>query len=268
MRKLLLVVAILLGFAGLYLLYQHKKPLVPFVHDPVVLETIPEVPVNNHLATVIDAINLENSKIQSLYLRQMPIWLTVNGMSFRARGELAHEKEKHFRLYVTTVLTGKEMDIGSNSDIFWFWSKRMNPPALYYSKHENIGKTNLKTPLNPSLMIESLNVGPIYAKNIKSTKESGGLQYLMEERTSPAGEKMTVITILNMDQQKVVGRCLLNGKNENVVTTSYEGKVIKTIWHEEGITMEWDLTGVVLNSHLPARLWVLPDYKNKIDMGK
>lgn len=268
MKKLLLVVIVLLGFAGLYFLYEHKKSPIPFAHNPVFIETLPESPISPALASVIDYINGENAKVRSVYMRQMPIWLTVNGISFRARGELAHEKEKFFRLYVTTLVTGKEMDIGSNNDIFWFWSKRMEPAALYYSKHENISKANLKTPLNPALMIESLNVGPIYVKNVRSTKESGGLHYLMEDRISPAGEKLTVATIINIEKKKVVGRCLMNSRNENVVTTSYAEKSLKTIWHEECITMEWDMSGAVFNSQLPTRLWVLPECRHKIDMGK
>lgn len=268
MRKLLFLTVLCLGFVFLALAYQAKKTESTFPLEDLPLETTSEPVQNPKVMALIDQINHRNAKIQNIYIRQMPIWLRVNGLSFRARGELAHQKPKQFRLFITTAVTGKEMDIGSNNDIFWFWSKRMNPPHLYFSRHENIAKTNLKTPLNPDWLIESLNVGQIDKTTIASTMEKDGLYYLTQRRSSAAGEPLHLITIFDPAKCLIVGRCLANLKRQAIVTNSYTERSMKTVWHEENITMDWDVSGITINCNLPNRLWAMPDYRNKFDMGK
>jgi hypothetical protein len=39
------------------------------------------------------------------------------------------------RLEASTALTGGEIDFGSNEELFWFWVRRNEPPAIYYARH-------------------------------------------------------------------------------------------------------------------------------------
>ena len=34
-----------------------------------------------------------------------------------------------------TALTGPEVDLGSNDELFWFWVRRNEPPAVYFARH-------------------------------------------------------------------------------------------------------------------------------------
>ena len=52
------------------------------------------------------------------------------------------------------------------------------------------------------------------------------------------------------------------------LSITYNKKMMKTIWHDEGISMDWDMSSTCYNTVLPGKLWILPDFKNKFDMGK
>ena len=160
------------------------------------------------------------------------------------------------------------MDLGSNNDIFWFWSKRMEPSYLYYSRHENIANTNLKTPLNPMWMIESLNVGLIDKGTIQAMTKKNEMYYIYQNRISASGEPITLITKLDPKTESVISRLMVNQNKQSIVTITYNKKMMKTIWHDEGISMDWDMSSTCYNTVLPGKLWILPDFKNKFDMGK
>ena len=128
-----------------------KKPSPTVIID----EKTKEISIKDQkMVEMIKSINKRNSEIKTIYLANMPIKIKNMGFTIRASGEIVHKKERFFRLIVTHKITGREMDLGSNQDIFWFWSKRINPPYLYFSKHENLSNTNLKSALNPMLMIK------------------------------------------------------------------------------------------------------------------
>lgn len=257
-----------LGFFIIFSIYQHKNKKSPFDLDCETLNPENKNYKNPVVFALIDKINDKNNRIYNIYVKQMPIWLTINNITFKARGELAHQKDKLFRLHINTIITGKEMDLGSNNDIFWFWSKRMEPSYLYYSRHENISKTNLKTPLNPMWMIESLNFNLIDKGTIQAMIEKNEMYYIYQNRTSASGEPIILITILDPKSESVIGRLMLNQIKENIVTITYKNKSMKTIWHNEAISMEWDMSSICYNTELPGKLWILPDYKNKFDIGK
>jgi hypothetical protein len=144
----------------------------------------------------------------------------------------------------------------------------MNPPHLYFSRHENISKTNLKIPLNPDWMIESLNVGQIDKKTIISTIEKEGMYIVTQRRSSATGDPLHLITIFDPDKGIIKCRYLVNIKRQAIVMNSYTERSMKTVWYDENITMEWDMSGTIMNSNIPNKFWTIPDYRNKFDMGK
>ena len=161
MRKLLISTVILFGFFIMFLILKNNHSNIPEID--VSNPNLIEIPFSKN--EIVNRINNKNKKINSILIKNMPIKAKNGRMTFKLTGDLAHSKDKFFRFIVTSKITGKEMDIGSNNDIFWFWSKRISPPALYFSKHEDLWKTNLKTPLNPAWMIESLNINLIDQNN-------------------------------------------------------------------------------------------------------
>ena len=115
---------------------------------------------------IIEAINLKNSKIKTFYCDDIKI-KAIKKLTVNLKGKIYFEKDKNFRMFTSSIL-GKESDIGSNDNQFWFWSRKMNPPALHYAKYEDIYKTRLKTPFHPIWTIECLGILPFAISSIAS----------------------------------------------------------------------------------------------------
>lgn len=263
MRFMLKLTAIISGFFSLYLAYNLNKK-----HHDV---EIPSTPIENNKTInfeIVDKINKKNEKTRTLIVKSMPVKIKSGTMSFRLNADLFHEKDKFFRLIVSSKLTGKEMDLGSNKDLFWFWSKRINPPSLYFAKHEDLWKTNLKTPLNPKLMIESLNIGIIDQKKITAHKEDDSYLYLYEKGTVANGDDCIIVTIIDKIIEKVYARKLLDVNSNLIVNTIYNGNNVFIEWKDENASMQWDMTNKEINGQIPDVIWKLPDYKTKVDMGQ
>jgi hypothetical protein len=262
MRKLLILTVAISGFVVLFILAKHKN-------KQEYKEIFTEEPKTKKAdLSIINKINEKNSNIDTILIKSMPVKVTNGSISFRLTGDLSHKKEKYFRFILTSKLTGREMDLGSNNQIFWFWSKRMEKQALYYSKHEDIAKTNLKAPLNPSWMIESLNVGIIDVSKVKSSSEDDTYIHLYEIRKNAFGEDCTFITTVNKKDENIYSRKMLDSVNRPIITTFYKGDIIYMDWKDENVSMEWNTKNKQTNVNLSESMWKIPDYKRKINMAE
>lgn len=278
MKKFFLALLFFSLLACLYHFLKQPKKLQPVYLSPTT-ELLQEKPKTEHeVYSFVKTINDRNSKILSIFVENMTIKVKQD-ISITVHGRLAMQKDKRFRLNVWHDVFGKEMDIGSNDSVFWFWSKRMENPALYYAKHEDLSKTMLKTPLNPMWLMESLNVGTIDVKNIEIAKFKN-FWAIIQPRESALGENVTVVTLIDPERTAVIGRYLYNsvGKlvasaetsdfNRDPQTGALIPKKIFIIWYEEGVEMEWHLHNPKINTGINPNYWTMPNAKNKVDMGK
>lgn len=269
MKKVFLA---LLYFSLLAILYWFLT--TPRTAKPIYLSSMDQIsqqekPKQTHeIFSIISEINARNSKIKTVYVPDITIKVKQNRITNIVHGELALEKDRNFRLKVTHSLTGKEMDVGSNQDFFWFWSKRMSPPALYYSSHANIDSTNLRTALNPGWMMESIGVNPINTENITVAKYKDFWAVIREKNDS------TTMTLIDPVLKVVVGRYLYNTQGKMLISTEYQGyfnnipKKVLIIWYEEGIALDWELSGIKTNSGISQSYWLMPDMRQKIELSK
>ena len=52
------------------------------------------------------------------------------------RANLAYEQPRNFRLLAQlSQFTGRELDMGSNDELFWFWIRRDTQPSVYFARH-------------------------------------------------------------------------------------------------------------------------------------
>lgn len=277
MKKFCLALLFFSFLAGLYHYLTTPQNLEPVYLSPTT-ELLQEKPKPVHeVYGYIDKINKRNEQIKSIFVENMTIKVKQN-MTIVVHGRLAMQKKNLFRLNVWHDVFGQEMDIGSNDEVFWFWSKRMENPALYYAKHENLSKTLLKTPLNPAWLMESLNLDIISTDNIEVAKFKN-FWALIQPRTSALGENVTVVTLIDPQKTAVVGRYLYNNQGKLSASTETQEFTIDSktgalipkklfiIWYEEGVTMEWELKNSQINVGIPQKFWVMPNMRSKIDMG-
>jgi len=110
------------------------------------------------LDQVVSAVNLNAGRVQSYQTNNASI--TVPGMPAipLLRGNIVAQRPGRLRLQASTALTGPEVDMGSNDALFWFWVKRNEPPALYFSRHDQfVGSAAQQVmPIDPQWFLDAL----------------------------------------------------------------------------------------------------------------
>ena len=110
------------------------------------------------LEQVTAAVNQNTSRVLSYSTNNASI--TVPGMPSipLLRGNIVAQRPHRFRLQASTALTGPEVDVGSGDQEFWFWVRRNEPPAVYFSRHDQfVGSAAQQAmPIQPQWLLEAL----------------------------------------------------------------------------------------------------------------
>jgi len=259
-----------------YLTTPRSTPVYLSPTDQISTPEMPEEPAVEHEAMQhIRAINSQMSQLQSLSVGHINIRVKQR-MSAKVSGTLYLEREKRFRMRVESIV-GQEMDIGSNDTHFWFWSRRMEPPALYYARHEDLHKAMLKTPLNPAWMMESMTASGIDTKNAQIIKFKG-YWAVLEGRVSANKEPVWKVTLIDPNQSLVIGHYLYSAAGKMIASSEVQEfqningfalpKRLLILWYEEGVRMEWELNDVRVNVPISSDKWEMPKMRHSINMGE
>jgi hypothetical protein len=119
----------------------------------------PEVlAVGASLEQIMAAVNQNASRIQNYQTNNATITIPGNAMVPALRGNIAAERPCKLRLQASTSISGPEVDLGSNDELFWFWVKRNEPPALYFSRHHQFASSAAQQviPIEPTWLLDAL----------------------------------------------------------------------------------------------------------------
>ncbi len=110
------------------------------------------------LDQMIAAVNQNADRVMRLQSNNASITIPgVAGIPL-LRGNIAAERPKRLRVQASTSLTGTEVDVGSNDELFWFWTKRNEPPALYFARHDQFASSAAQQslPIEPEWLWDAL----------------------------------------------------------------------------------------------------------------
>lgn len=241
---------------------------------------LPQAPT---LQQVIQVVNDNSSRIHSFSTTRA----TLSGPSLPAlRANLAFQRPKRLRLRAETAITGPELDLGSNDDLFWFWVKRSRPPAVYYCRHDQFATSPARRvmPLELDWLVEALGIieldpalphqGPI--------RLPGGRLEIRTIRETPQGTT-TKVTIIDGAQGWVMEQHLYNAQGRLIASAVADGhrrdpltnlvmpKSVKINCPPAEFSMRVDLGPVQINrlAGNPAELWTMPYFQNAtaVDLG-
>lgn len=119
----------------------------------------PEVLLPNAtLDQVIAVVNQNAAKVQNYQTNNATISVPGNALVPALRGNIAAERPNKLRLQASTAISGPEVDLGSNEELFWFWVKRNEPPAVYFSRHDQFTGSAAQQvmPIEPSWLLDAL----------------------------------------------------------------------------------------------------------------
>lgn len=221
----------------------------------------------------VEKINKKLKSIKTIVYNNIKITIR-NNFYFKATGQLYFQNDKKLRIKISSIF-GKEMDIGSNEEFFWFWSKRMVPSALYYSNHRDLHKSNLKAVFNYDWIMESFGFQAIDIKNAQFLKLDK-LIVIKQRKVSNNGEVVFLLTKIDSIKNIVLSRQLCNSDNKVIASVEFkhfleENNTLKEIvisWYEENIFMYWEIEKVEINSEIDKDAWLMPKSKFEIDISK
>ncbi|HUT13051.1 MAG TPA: hypothetical protein VMY42_21325 [Thermoguttaceae bacterium] len=225
------------------------------------------------LEEVAQVVNGNSSQIQSL----LATGATLSGPGFpRLQTNLAFQRPKRFRLQAE-LLTSTELDVGSNDDLFWFWVKRNEPPAVYYCRREQFAMSPARQmiPIEPDWLIEALGVvefDPALPHEGPIALPDGRLE-VRTFRETPAGP-VTKSTILHaqsgwvLEQRfydaanRLVARAVASRHQRDPLTGVTLPGVVDISCPLAQFSVRIDLGKVEVNrlSGDPGELWAMPTY--------
>lgn len=265
---------VLVFVSGFFIFFILKQSHFNFKKPLIINEEPKKIIIQNE---ILNFINNQKSKINNIKVNSIVVQNKINRFTTSSSGFLFYEKDKNFRL-VLNSLFGKELDIGSNSHLFWYWAKRSTEKALYFSPHEHIKNTRLKEPVNPLFLKTVLLLDKIPTQNSKVFKSENYIFIEWETESINYDKKLTCCLKLNKKNYKPCNMMLKDPNNkliaeiivQNVFLHEqvYLPQNIKILWPEENIEMTWDLKDMEINTNINALYWNMPNYGKRIDISK
>lgn len=225
------------------------------------------------LQQVLNVVNGNRARVSSVSTSQATI-STPGVPSMRA--ELHIAGPRHLRMTARTGLTGKELDLGSNNEMFWIWIKRNQPPGIYFARHDSFAASPLQQsiPVRPEWLIEA--VGMVYLEPTAAhqgpfVRNDGRLE-IHTPVHSPQGP-MTKVVVIDGRSGWVLEQHLLGPKRELIASAVNSRHVqdpatgftmphkTDVSWPATGMRLSLELTSPAFNSPtLDPELWIKPSY--------
>lgn len=126
----------------------------------------PEVLIGEaSLNQILEAVNQNSRKITSYQTNNASISVPGSPGVPSLRGNLAAQRPGRVRLQASTALTGPEVDLGSNDEMFWVWFRRNEPPTMYVSRHDRYAGSAAQQylPVEPQWLLDALGMAEFKA---------------------------------------------------------------------------------------------------------
>lgn len=169
--------------------------MVPTPPEPY---TGPQLPPNPTVEQIAAIVNGNSSQIQTIIADQAA--LSAPGMP-TLRTEILFERPWRLRMRGETSLSGLEMDVGSNDELFWFWVKRNEPPAFYFCRYADYDHptsvARQVVPIDPRWLVEAVGVTQIDVNSpVEGPVALAGQRWeIRQRRQTPDGPVTKVLVV-------------------------------------------------------------------------
>ena len=268
--SLLLLLLTLFASAGSSCPYMMRG----YPEPPTVLQPSPT------LQQIMLAVNTNSERVLSIDSHA-----TLSGTGFPSlRANVAFDRPRRIRMRAETALTGPEVDLGSNDDLFWFWVKRSQPQALYFCRHDQLAVSSFRQimPLEPEWLIEAMGVTTFdpSLKHEGPQPVHGGRLQIVSPRITAAGN-FKKITIVDEKTAVVLEQHLYDARGTRIASalTSRHRFVplggagmpqvgasmpqeVDIEWPANQVHLRLDFSDFQLNTlhNVPSPLWAKPEY--------
>ncbi len=113
---------------------------------------------------------------------------------------MAWQRQRSFRVRAgVSRLTGNDMDLGSNDQVFWMATRHGPAPQLYYAQHEQFDAQLSRQilPVSPLWLVEAMGVIEIDPYSVLGAPQmrADGMLEIQTAQASPAGQYLRTIVI-------------------------------------------------------------------------
>lgn len=234
--------------------------------------TLPPQPT---LEQVVATVHDNSRRVRSLMAPQAS--LSVPGVP-RLSAQVACEPPRRFRLRAQTAISGGELDIGSNDELFWLWIRRHEPPVTLFCRHDDYSRSAARKliPLRAEWMPELLGLVEFRAEDRHEGPFplADGRLEVRSRISGPDGE-MVKSTIVDGTTGLVIEQHLFLAAGErlaSVRTTQHRvdpasgaalPRRVEVSWPASGVEFQLDLSTVTTNMPPsdPGQLWQMPSYE-------
>jgi hypothetical protein len=141
--------------------------------------------------------------VQAVRCNRVAIDCKQGRQSIGLDGLLICQKPKNFRLKAQ-VLGSPAVDIGSNSEEFWYWIKEGKPPYVFHCSYADLGtgRVELPFPFQPDMLVAALGIAeydPAGKYEVRPAP-SGKYLELIETTRSSQGEPVHRVTVFASHQ--------------------------------------------------------------------
>jgi hypothetical protein len=232
------------------------------------------LPAQPSLEQVIAAVHDNTRRVRSLTAPQAV--LVVPGVP-RLTARVAAEPPRRFRLQAQTSLTGPELDIGSNDDLFWLWLRQHQPPIIAFCRHDQYAQSNARRllPIRADWLPEILGLvefRPDHSHDGPYPLPDGRLE--IRSRLGGPEEEVVKSTILDGTTGLVAEQHLFTPDGERLasVRTSRHRvdpasgaalpHLVEVSWPASQVQFKIELAAISVNAAMadPTQLWQMPAY--------
>lgn len=186
---------------------------------------------------------------------------------------LAVEQPRNVRLVANNSFGGREVDLGSNRDRFWFWLQRAQPRRVVTAAHDDAGRVRI--PFEPDWLMEALGVRPLRAEEltVQHDQPAPHRATLLAERLSPGGQRMRHAIVVDTCYGLILQHALFDASGRHVaraVFSDHRPLAGSGVTLPHRIELHWPEAELALTMYLghveikpPATsddLWTLPSY--------
>jgi hypothetical protein len=227
------------------------------------------------LDDVVRVVNENTYRVRSLHTADAQISVP---MTPTLQATIALDRPQRFRLRAETSLTGAEVDLGSNDELFWFWVRRNQPRATYFCRHDQFAASPIRQiiPVEPQWLVEAFGLtwfdpqeqheGPLPAGE-------GRLRVRTTRRNS-LGQALTKITVLDSARGWILEQHLFDEQGQRIataLTSEHRRDLLHDVVLPRQLEIHWPAAQATMTIQVGAwdvntladdsrQLWVMPEY--------
>ncbi len=136
-------------------------------------DSAPQTPPSMRVAEVVETLNRNAEKVEGLTASTT---VSVNDSHFvgGTSGRLALERPRNFKLNLEKGFGGSVVDVGSNDQEFWFWTKNSKDKSIYVGQYGANGAAPPELLVQPDWIVEALGLHVIPEEEIRRLKVERG----------------------------------------------------------------------------------------------